>query len=345
MLPPRFVKTRKPFRLEAQASSFSLTASFYLALSLCTLGCSTLINSQSEVGGYHPKPIPEMQALPLPHDQVSIQNKGKELLRFHYGAELRRPYIYPVNGPSGLSLTRMGHPHDPYGHSHHNSVWISHHMINEIDFWGDRGENKGRIVHQKVEALEDSDISASVVSSSYWEDPDDQIVFKEWRRITAEVRPEGQYLMIIDLKLEAVLPEVKIRKTPFGMIGVRMAKSIGVHDGGGRIINSNGQINEEEVFWKSARWVDYSGQIANGVVEGLTLMDHPDNPNHPTFFHVRNDGWMGACLTFEADSKLKKGESIQLRYGIYVHSNLLTPAEIEIEWGKFSRTNPFGFRN
>jgi hypothetical protein len=78
--------------------------------------------------------------------------------------------------------------------------------------------------------------------------------------------------MIIDLKLESVLPELKIGKTPFGMIGVRMAKSIGVHDGGGRIINSNGQINEEEVFWKSARWVDYSGQIANGVIEGLTLM-------------------------------------------------------------------------
>ena len=109
-----------------------------------------------------------MQALPLPHDQVSIQNKGKELLRFYFGSELRRPFIYPVNGPHGFSLTRMGHPHDPHGHSHHNSVWISHYKINDIDFWGDRGKNKGRIVHQKVEALEDSDGSAGVVSSSFW---------------------------------------------------------------------------------------------------------------------------------------------------------------------------------
>lgn len=345
MWPPRCVKTRKPFRLEAGAGSFNFDYPFYLVLSLCLLGNSKLIRAQPEARGYHPKPVPEMQALPMPHDQVSIQNKGKELLRFHYGTELRRPYIFPVNGPSGLSLTRMGHPHDPHGHSHHNSVWISHHMVNEIDFWGDRGGNKGRIVHQRVETLEDSDFSAGVVSQSFWKDPEGQIVFKEWRRIAAEPRSEGQYVMTIDLKLEAVLPEVKIGKTPFGMIGVRMAKSIGVHDGGGRIMNSNGQINEEEIFWKSARWADYSGRIANGVIEGLTLMNHPSNPNHPTVFHVRNDGWMGACLTFEADRILKQGQSIQLRYGIYVHSNLLTRGEIEIEWGKFSRTNPLGFRN
>jgi hypothetical protein len=161
MWPPRFVKNQKPFRLEARASSFLFIAPFYLVLSLCLLGTSTWISAQSEAKGYRPKPIPEMQALPLPHDQVSIQNKGKELFRFHFGNELRRPFIYPVNGPHGLSLTRMGHPHDPHGHSHHNSVWISHHMINDIDFWGDRGANKGRIIHQKVEALEDTNIRAS----------------------------------------------------------------------------------------------------------------------------------------------------------------------------------------
>ena len=341
---PRFEKIRNLFRLDTRAGSSSSKVVSCLALSFCLSGYSTLIAESSDSSGYRPKPIPEMQALPLPHDEVSIQNKGTELLRFHFGNELRRPFIYPVNGPSGLSLTRLGHPHDPHGHSHHNSVWISHHMINEIDFWGDRGENKGRIVHQKVDSLEDSDIHAGVVSSSLWKDPEDQIVFKERRRIVAEARPERQYLMIIDLKLEAVLPEVTIRKTPFGMIGVRMAKSIGVNDGGGRIINSNGQINEEETFWKSARWVDYSGQIASGVVEGLTLMDHPKNPNHPSVFHIRNDGWMGACLTFDGDRILKKGESIQLRYGIYVHSNLLTPAEMEIEWVQFGKTKPFSFR-
>ena len=45
-------------------------------------------------------------------------------------------------------------------------------------------------------------------------------------------------------------------------MSVRMAKTIGVIDGGGRILNSEGQLNEKEVFRKPARWVDYSGAVA-----------------------------------------------------------------------------------
>ena len=67
-------------------------------------------------------------------------------------------------------------------------------------------------------------------------------------------------------------------KTPFGPIGVRMAKTIGVTDGGGRILNSAGQRNEAEAFRKPARWVDYSGPITNEQTAGITLMDHPANP-------------------------------------------------------------------
>ena len=29
----------------------------------------------------------------------------------------------------------MGHPHDPVGHSHHNSVWIAHESVNGESFW------------------------------------------------------------------------------------------------------------------------------------------------------------------------------------------------------------------
>src|SRR5690348_16421423 len=73
------------------------------------------------------KPIPAMQVLPLPYDQASVERQGQEIARYHFGATLRRPYVYPLVGPTGKSLTRMGHPRDPQGHSHHNSLWISHH--------------------------------------------------------------------------------------------------------------------------------------------------------------------------------------------------------------------------
>ena len=81
--------------------------------------------------------------------------------------------------------------------------------------------------------------------------------------VTAAAPDEaGSWWLTIDLQFEAPpKSRVVLGKTPFGPIGVRMAKTIGVTDGGGRILNSAGQRNEAEVFHKPARWVDYSGPI------------------------------------------------------------------------------------
>ena len=92
-----------------------------------------------------------MQAVPQPYDQVSFQRDGLEIARYHFGASLKRPFVFPLLGPSGRSLTRMGHPHDPVSHSHHNSVWIAHQDVGGVAFWGDTG--KGRIVQQKIDKL------------------------------------------------------------------------------------------------------------------------------------------------------------------------------------------------
>ena len=94
------------------------------------------------------KPVPAMQVIPLPHNQAAFQHVGRELTRYHFAPTQHRPFWYPILGPSGRSHTRMGHPHDPISHSHHNSVWISHNDVGGVSFWADTG--KGRIVHQRV---------------------------------------------------------------------------------------------------------------------------------------------------------------------------------------------------
>jgi hypothetical protein len=49
-----------------------------------------------------------MQAVPQPYKQVSFQRGGGEIARFHFGAALKRPFVFPLVGPSGRSLTRLG---------------------------------------------------------------------------------------------------------------------------------------------------------------------------------------------------------------------------------------------
>jgi hypothetical protein len=278
---------------------------------------------------------PAWQAVPFPHDQISFQRDGAEVARYHFGGDLRRPFVFPVIGPGGRMLTRMGHPHDPVGHSHHNSVWISHHKVDGVSFWSDQG---GRIVHQRVERLDDGPSAAAATVLNHWTAPDGRVVLVERRRLEAREAGAGEWMLLLDLEL-SVPPgraAVTIEQDPFGPIGVRVAKSMGVKDGGGRIVNSEGQVDEAGCFRKPARWVDYSGPVARDEIAGLTLMDHPANPGHPSPFHVRDDGWMGACLSLDRAVRIPEGRPLTLRYGIYVHGGALDVERVEARWKAFA---------
>lgn len=278
--------------------------------------------------------VPLMQAVPQPYDQISFQRDGEEIARYYFGADLHRPFVFPIIGPSGRSLTRIGHPHDPVGHSHHNSVWITHNDVNGQSFWTDR--KSGTIVHQRIEELNDSNNEAAVTALNHWVGTNGEVMIIETRRTSVVPLPKKEWMLLLDLRLEAKGKDVVLGKTPFGPIGVRMAKTIGVNDGGGTIRNSEGGVNEKEVFWKPAKWVDYSGPITSKAEEGITLLDHPINPGHPSVFHVRNDGWMGASLTFSNALTIPVGKPLRLRYGLYVHGGVPSLKKLDDRWNEFS---------
>ncbi|HIJ51752.1 MAG TPA: PmoA family protein [Planctomycetes bacterium] len=276
-----------------------------------------------------------MQVVPLPYHQASFQRDGTEIARYHFGPDLNRPFIFPVIGPSGRSLTRMGHPHDPESHSHHNSVWISHNDVGGISFWSDGGS--GKIRHKRIVKFEDGSQACSIITENQWVSNKGKLLLHETRRVTALPLDDSEWLMIINMEFKADNTPVILGKTPFGMIGVRMAKTIGVNDGGGTIRNSEGAVNEKKVFWKRARWVDYSGPITNEKIEGITLFDHPDNPNFPSYFHVRNDGWMGASLTHDGPRTIQPNKPLHLRYALYIHSDRKVKDAIEAKWKRFTQ--------
>ena len=292
-------------------------------------------NAPAQKAPPKPKRVPQLQVIPMPYNQASFQRDGVEVTRYHFGPGLHRPFLFPVIGPSGYSLTRMGHPHDPQSHSHHNSVWISHHDVNGTNFWSDGGSGKIRYKH--IVKIEDTGESSSIVTENEWVTDGNKTLLLETRKVTVLLLNESEWILIIDMEFKAKNKTVTLGKTPFGMIGIRMAKTIGVNDGGGRIRNSEGAVNEKEVFWKRAKWVDYSGAVTNEKLEGITFFDHPDNPNFPTYFHVRNDGWMGASLTFDSLKKIQPDKPLRLRYGLYIHSDMKAIDAIEAQWKQFTK--------
>jgi len=285
------------------------------------------------------KPVPRMQVLPLPGDQASVRRDGVEIARYYFAKDLHRPFLYPLVGPSGRSLTRMGHPHDPNGHSHHNSAWVSHHDVNGVGFWNDAKTSEGRIIHQRVIRYEDADDEALIEVQNTWVDGAGRgkVLLDEQRAMRFRPQADGQWLLILDITLAAPKQAVTLGKTNFGPVGIRMAKTIGVHDGGGAIRNSEGAVNEPQVHEKPARWVDYSGPITPTAREGITLLDHPQNFNHPSVFHVRDDGWMGAALNFASPRTIEPGQPLKLRYGLWVHAGVPTAAAIDEQFAAVAK--------
>lgn len=120
---------------------------------------------------------------------------------------------------------------------------------------------------------------------------------------------------------------VLLGKTNFGLLAVRVSRSLSVHFGGGKLTSSEGGQNEAQIFGSRARWVDYSGPVAAGrgprrraVTEGITYLDHPANPGYPSHWHVREDGWMGAAACLAAPQLTTRQQPLRLRYLLHAHA-------------------------
>ena len=131
---------------------------------------------------YH---FPRCQIVPLPNDQVAIEIDGTERLRWHFGSGYPRPFFYPLRGPSGAALTRMGHPGAP-NHDHHRSIWFAHHKVVGIDFWGD--SSPARIRQKQWLAYQDGDEEAVLAVVLGWYGGRDPRELLE-QELIAAVRP------------------------------------------------------------------------------------------------------------------------------------------------------------
>ena len=75
--------------------------------------------------------------------------------------------------------------------------------------------------------------------------------------------------------------------------------------------------------------MDYSGPLADGEEWGHTVVDHRDNPRHPTYWHVRGYGLFTAnpfgVHDFKGDENIDEsltipgGDQAVFRYRLIIH--------------------------
>jgi hypothetical protein len=287
------------------------------------------------------------EVVPLAGHQVSFRIDGVEKVRWHYGAGYPRPFFFPFNGPSGESLTRMGHPGAP-DHDHHRSVWFAHADVEGVDFWSDN--TTARVRQKQWLAYEDGDDEAVMASLLGWFDGEGNELMEQ--EVVAALMPMGEGEHALELQLTfrpgADRVEVELRKTNFGFLAVRVARSLSVHFGDGALTSGEGLEGERQIFGKPARWVDYSGPVVVGegeerraVTEGITYFDHPDNPGSPVHWHVREDGWMGAGFNLKEARTITAEDPVELRYLLYAHSGSYGEQKVGRVYDAFARRPGF----
>lgn len=315
-----------------------------LAATLATLAVPAPLLSEEAPSPFVPH---RCELLPLPGQQVAFLHDGVEKTRWHFGAEAPRPFFFPFNGPSGATLTRMGHPGAP-DHDHHRSIWFAHAKVDGIDFWSDT--TKARLRQKSWLAYEDGAEEAVMAASLVWLD-EEGTGRMEQELVAASIPGEGgeHFLEIqITLRPAAGRESVVLGKTNFGPLAVRVAKSISHLFGGGQLTSSEGLVGEKAVFGKAAAWMDYSGPVASGAdagrrtaTEGITVFDHPENPRHPTPWHVRADGWMGAAFCLEEDYAIAGDAPLVLRYLLHAHAGGCDPVKAAANAAAFARRPGF----
>jgi len=280
-------------------------------------------------------------------DVVEVYIYDKLFTAYHYGPELKKPFLWPVNSLDDIPVTRdypmvEGNvPKFAEDHHHHKSWWASYGDVAGADCWM---EEEGSGLQKTNEVTFGSgDAYGWIHAKNTWTKADGTPVVSEEREYRFYAGEEEARLTDMRVTFKADKDAVLFKDTKEGGIcAVRMRPELSYKNG--IITNALGDVGEEKVWGKPAAWCDYSGPIEGHGKRGLTIMDNPGNLRHPTSWHVRKYGLMGAnpfgyshfiemdynkgLIPDNGDYTIEPGKELTFNYRVYVHSGDATDAKV-----------------
>lgn len=246
----------------------------------------------------------------------------------------RKPYFYPVIGPGGQAVTRHfpmeQRPGEDKDHPHQRSLWFTYGELNGHDFWASDPLNKpnpkfGTIKQQGWKVLAQGPVGVLRTLDEWLGSKNEPLCSDE--RLFVFAADGKTRILDARLTLRADHGPVHFGDTKEGMFGLRVASSMDTKRKlGGRIVNAEG-ITDKDAWGKPSLWVDYSGPV-EGQTVGIAIFDAPENPRHPTPWHVRDYGLFAANplgyhdFGLSGEKKIEgieEGKSLSFHYRVIFH--------------------------
>lgn len=291
--------------------------------------------------------------------KIAITIGGKPFTEFIYTDTMEKPFLYPIYAPDGQTITRgfpwNPQPNDPVDHPHHIGLWFNYENVNGLDFWNnsfaiapEKKKQYGWIRTEKIISTE-SGRQGKLIYAANWTDQEKNILLKEETTYIFSVAPNGARVIDRNTKLTAV-QDVSFPDAKDGMLGLRVAHELempvmqtkeykddkgnitkvpAVKDASvtGNYLTSEGKTGDAAWGTRGA-WCMMYGKKGGDTIS-IVMIDHPNNPGYPTYWHARNYGLfalnpLGQKVFSEGKQtlnyKLAKGQSATFRYRIVIAS-------------------------
>ena len=267
-------------------------------------------------------------------DKIACYINGNLFTHYIISDYEKYPFFYPVNGPSNASVTSMRNANYP----HHSSLFFGCDRLNGGNYWQE-GLERGQIISIRADIIESGGDAAVIENECIWWRPGADSPVKDKRRITISAPSSSIYQIDFDITME-MLEDVVILKTNHSLFSARLAPDLTVM-GGGTMINAEGDQGEEATFGKRSPWMDYYGERM-GKSEGIAIMQHPSSDGYPAPWFTRDYGFFSPTPMYWPENgeqiQFLKGEKIELRYRVLVHSGDHIEADIAGHFENYSST-------
>jgi hypothetical protein len=223
----------------------------------------------------------------------------------------------------------------------------------------------GTVRHARVVSAADGREQATLEVEMEWVMPGGAAALRERTRFVFQAR-EGLRLVDRITSLEAVKERVALTDNKEGLLGLRVARSLehpskeartfldgqgratkvepsraGVASG--RYLTSEG-VEGEAVWGTRARWTLLAGDADGGAVT-VAILDHPQNPGFPTYWHARGYGLfaanpLGVQVFTEGRDRLgfavEPGRPARFRYRVAIFSKHAGREDVEGLYQEFA---------
>jgi hypothetical protein len=264
-------------------------------------------------------------------DKIEFRLNGSLITSYIVSEHEKYPFFFPVNGPSKANVTSMRNALYP----HHSSLFFGCDKVNGGNYWQE-GLERGQIISLRTDILESGDDKAVIENECIWKRPGADAPIIDKRIISVSVPSPDKYQIDFKITME-MLMDVTIQKTNHSLFSGRMDMDLAVVNGG-TMVNAEGEKGEEGTFGKRSPWIDYHGERM-GKTEGMAILQHPSNDWYPAPWFTRDYGFFSPTPMYWPENGentiLKKGEMINLRYRVIVHSGDHEEAKIAEEFEKY----------